>query len=238
MQQIEVEKVKTILNDDFGHKVPVDLTSTTTTEDKLPRIGQDTLKYKILAYLYDVKQAFVSDIARKIQKKNNSVSRIISRLKKDGFVRTGLDWRIKITEAGSLYYTLYKDNDNNRQQPTITDIKKRKEKKKPHSVNFNAWVEKRPYLSQEGVVLAKVFIKNFEDNGMKFVSGPTFGEFENSLRALWNHYNKGIIFPGEEDLQMRIHEVMSYGLLKMWNHGCFKLYLNNIALDEMMEAEK
>ncbi len=109
--------------------------------------------------------------------------------------------------------------------------------KKPRSVNFNAWTEKRPYLSPEGVVLANVFIKNYEDNGMKAISAPTFGEFENSLRALWNYYNKGKTFPGEEDLQMRIHEVVSYGLLKTWNRGCFKLYLNNTALEEMQMQE-
>ncbi len=238
MQLLEIEKVTTVLNDDLGHKVPVSLDSTTTTEDNLPRIGQDTLKYNILAYLYDVKQAFACDIAEKLQKNNGTVRKIISRLRQQGFVRTGLDWRIKITEAGSLYYIYYIDRDRQRQTETKRDTKKKKkETKKPHQVNFKAWVEKRPYLSQEGVVLAKVFIKNYEDNGMKFISGPTFGEFENTLRALWNHYNTGNVFPGEDDLQMRIHEVVSYGLLKTWNLGCFKLYLNNQALQEMQEGE-
>lgn len=234
MQKLEIENVKTVLNDDFGHKVPVDLTDTTTSEDNLPRIGKNTMKYQILAYLNDVKQAYVCDIAAKLQKNHNSVSMIISRLKKDGFVRTGLDWRIKITAAGSLYYILYKDNNNNQQQPTTTNIKeKKKEKEKVHLVNFNAWTERRPYLSSEGVMLANVFIKNYEDNGMKAISGPTFGEFENTLRALWGYYNKGITFPGEDDLQMRVHEMISCGLLKTWNRGCFKLYLNNHALEEM-----
>jgi predicted transcriptional regulator len=148
------ESVRTILNDDYGHKVPAQISCsiTTTPEDKLPRIGQESIKLKILEYLFDVKQAFVSDIAWKLQKKNSTVRKIISRLRKLGFVRTGLDWKIKITDAGSLYYILYKDRDRERRLETVRDIKgKIKEKKKQHQLNFNVWAERRPYLSQEGV---------------------------------------------------------------------------------------
>jgi DNA-binding MarR family transcriptional regulator len=239
-QQIEIEKVKTVLHDDYGHKVPLAV-STTTTEGKMPKMNEDWLRFKVLEYLYDVKQAYVSDIAKYLQKKNNTVSKTISRLRKLGFIRTGLDWRVKITSAGIEYIYIYKDNGTIRHTTAHSDTKNlgsKPKKQNQKQLNFDSWIKERPYLSSEAVLLADVLIKNYHLNGVKAISGQTFGDFENNLRMMWVHFNKEMLFPGEDDLQQRIHELRTSGFITLWNKGCYKIQIMEKAFQSMAMGVK